>query len=109
MTLAEIKAMNKDVLLPSEAAGPLGCNPHYIRVAAKKRPELLGFPVTLVGNRVKIPSLAFIQYMEGTLENEDAPPVVAHGRGQKEKTTHLDYSLGAQKNQGEHYEDHKRL
>lgn len=37
------------------------------------------------------------------------PPVVAHGRGQKEKTTHLDYSLGAQKNQGEHYEDHKRL
>nr|DAW42291.1 MAG TPA: hypothetical protein [Caudoviricetes sp.] len=37
------------------------------------------------------------------------PPVVAHGRGQKEKTTHLDYSLGAQKNQEEHYEDHKRL
>ena len=33
MTLAEIKAMNKDVLLPSEAAGPLGCDPHYIRVA----------------------------------------------------------------------------
>ena len=37
------------------------------------------------------------------------PPVVAHGRGQKEKTKHFDYSLGAQKNQGEHYEDHKRL
>ena len=45
MTLAEIKAMDKDVLLPAEAAGPLGCNPHYIRVAAKKRPELLGSPV----------------------------------------------------------------
>jgi len=93
MTLAEIKAMNKDVLLPSEAAGPLGCDPHYIRVAAKKRPELLGFPVTLIGNRVKIPRLAFIQYMEGTLENEDAPPVVAHGRGQEPMTSEIILSL----------------
>ena len=89
MTLAEIKAMNKDVLLPSEAAGPLGCDPHYIRVAAKKRPELLGFPVTLIGNRVKIPRLAFIQYMEGTLENEDAP---ARG-GTRERAERKDYAL----------------
>lgn len=65
MTLAEIKALNVDVITPAQAAGPLNCDPQYIRVAARQRPELLGFPVTLIRSRVKIPRLAFIRYMEG--------------------------------------------
>lgn len=65
MTLAEIKALNVDVITPAQAAGPLNCDPQYIRAAARQRPELLGFPVTLIRSRVKIPRLAFIRYMEG--------------------------------------------
>lgn len=65
MTLEEIKRIDRDFILPSEAAGPLRCDPHYIRVAAKKNPYLLGFPVVLIGNRVKIPKRPFIKYMEG--------------------------------------------
>lgn len=70
MTLAEIKALDKDIITPAQAAGPLGCDPQYIRVAARQRPELLGFPVTLIGSRVKIPKLPFIRYMEGEQEKE---------------------------------------
>ena len=34
-------------------------------VAARQRPELLGFDVIIVGNRVKIPREAFIAFMRG--------------------------------------------
>lgn len=65
MTLQEVKNMDKEVITPAIAAKVINCDPHYIRVAAHNRPELLGFPVTLIGSRVKIPRLAFIRYMEG--------------------------------------------
>lgn len=72
MNLAEIKAMDRDVITPAQAAGVLGCDPHYIRVAARERPELLGFPVILIESRVKIPRLAFIRYMEGKTDEKGA-------------------------------------
>ena len=65
MTLAEIKALEKDVITPAQAAGVLGCDPHWIRMTAHRAPERLGFPVTVLGSRVKIPRMAFIRYMEG--------------------------------------------
>ena len=68
MTLAELKQLDKDVITPAQAAGVVGCGPQYIRVAARQRPELLGFPVTLIRSRVKIHRLAFIRYMEGDKE-----------------------------------------
>lgn len=73
MTLEEIKALKKDVITPAQAAGALNCDPQYIRVAARQRPELLGFPVTLIGSRIKIPRLAFIQHMEGNPAQKDCP------------------------------------
>lgn len=65
MTLNDIKNMEQDVITPSVAAQVLKCNPHWIRVAAKKDKGLLGFPVVLIGSRVKIPRKAFIRFMEG--------------------------------------------
>lgn len=70
MTLSEIKTYGKDYITPAQAAGPLGCDPHYIRVAARDDPASLGFPVTRVGRRVKIPRIAFIRHMEGANEKE---------------------------------------
>ena len=43
----------------------LHSDPQLIRVAARQRPELLGFDVIIVGNRVKIPREAFIAFMRG--------------------------------------------
>lgn len=65
MTLAEIKAMEQATLTPAEAASVLNCDPHWIRLMARERPEKLGFPVIVYGRRTKIPRLAFIRFLEG--------------------------------------------
>ena len=63
-TLNEIKAMDKEVLVPDDIAPIIGCNPHWIRIMARTEPEKLGFPVICIGNRVKIPRRAFVNFME---------------------------------------------
>lgn len=65
MTLEELKTMDKDVITPTVAAQVLGCDPQWIRVAARQNKALLGFPVVILGSRVKIPRQAFIKFMEG--------------------------------------------
>lgn len=65
MTLDEIKASDKSVLTPAEVAEVLGCDAQDVRVAARQRPDLLGFNVAVIGTRVKVPRLAFIRWMEG--------------------------------------------
>lgn len=70
MTLDEIKQSDKPMLIPADVADVLGCDPHSIRVTAHQRPELLGFPVCIVGTRVKIPRKPFINFIEGG-ENND--------------------------------------
>lgn len=65
MTLDDLKAMEREVITPAIAARVLGCDPHWIRVAAHQDRKLLGFPVVILGSRVKIPRQAFIRYMEG--------------------------------------------
>ena len=65
MTLDEIRASDKTVLTPAEVAPVLGCDPQDIRVQARMAPERLGFNVIVVGTRIKIPRLAFLNYMTG--------------------------------------------
>lgn len=65
MTLEDLKSMNRDIITPDIAAQVLGCDPNYIRVAARDCPEKLGFPICRIGSRTKIPRLAFIRFMEG--------------------------------------------
>lgn len=60
-----IKAMSVATITPAEAAKVLGCNPNSIRQAARRRPELLGFPVIVMGNRVLIPRIPFLNFLEG--------------------------------------------
>lgn len=66
MKLNEIKELDRDILTPSIVAGALEVSPQWIRLTAREAPEELGFPVIVAGNRVKIPRLAFIRFMEGT-------------------------------------------
>lgn len=65
MTLDEIRNSTKEVLTPCDIAGVLGSDPQDIRVMAKLHPERLGFNVSVIGTRVKVPRLAFLRWMEG--------------------------------------------
>lgn len=65
MTLEEIKSSTKTMLTPSDVSKVLGCAPYSINQQVRSNPASLGFPVMCSGNRVKIPRLAFIAFMEG--------------------------------------------
>lgn len=60
--LARIAASGKEMLSPADIAPVLGCHPYAINVAAKEDPARLGFPVCMIGNRVKIPRRAFLRW-----------------------------------------------
>lgn len=65
MTLDDVKAIDREYLIPREVAAVLGTNDQSIRVWARQCPEGLGFPTICIGNRVKIPKAGFIAYMDG--------------------------------------------
>lgn len=65
MTLDDLKRVDRDWLLAREVAPILGTDPHSIRVWAHQRPESMGFPVCVIGSRVRIPKKPFIEFMEG--------------------------------------------
>jgi len=65
MTLADIERIPTDWLTPAQVAPYLNSDPQTIRTAAHQAPGLLGFPVTIMASRVKIPKLAFIKYCKG--------------------------------------------
>ena len=65
MTLEQIRRSAKAVLIPTDVAEVLGCGPQSIRDQARYRPDLLGFPVTVVRRRTYIPRVAFLKYLDG--------------------------------------------
>lgn len=67
-TLQELRELPKEILSPDDISGVLHCNPYSINVAAKNDPAMLGFPVVVMGSRVRIPKAAFIRFMEGIQE-----------------------------------------
>lgn len=63
MTFQEIQASSKDFLTPEDVRQVVGCEPYSINVQAKQDASKLGFPVCIMGTRVKIPRLGFIHWM----------------------------------------------
>lgn len=63
MTPDEIRASDKTFLTAADVAPVVGCDPQGIRITARKNPDWLGFPVTCVKSRVKIPRVPFVEYM----------------------------------------------
>ena len=68
-TLEEIENCGKDMLVPTDVAPYLHCEPHSINRAAKDAPGLLGFPIIVMGSRVRIPREGFVRYCRGLEEN----------------------------------------
>lgn len=65
LTLEQIEGMAVEVLTPAQVSGVLHLDQDTIRGQARVCPELLGFPVVVAGNRVKIPRLPFLRFMRG--------------------------------------------
>ena len=65
LTLDELAALPVEVLTPAQIAPVLHLDQDTIRGQARECPELLGFPVVVAGNRVKIPKRPFLRFMEG--------------------------------------------
>lgn len=67
MTLDEIKSSSKEVLTCKDVAEVLACNPGTLHMQAIEQPWRLGFPVIVMGSRVKIPRKPFLNFMNGGL------------------------------------------
>lgn len=70
MTLAEIEAYPKSSLTPAIVAKYFDCDPAMIRYMARTEPEKLGFPVTCLKTRVKIPKEGFVNFCKGGKDEE---------------------------------------
>ena len=63
MTLEEMMRSNLDFLTPEQASDVLGCKPYSINVQAQADASKLGFPVCVIGTRVRIPREAFVRWV----------------------------------------------
>ena len=64
-TLKEIESLDKEMLVPADIAGYLGCSPYTINVATRNGKNPFPFPVIRMGTRVRIPKIPFIKAMKG--------------------------------------------
>lgn len=62
--LAALEQSEKLMLTPAEVAPILGCQAYAINVQAKEDPAKLGFPVCMMGTRVRIPRRAFLHWIK---------------------------------------------
>lgn len=69
MTRADLECMDCVYLTPKQAAEVIGCDPQKIRIQAQRNPALLGFPVSVIGTRTKIPRIPFIEFVFGKKED----------------------------------------
>ncbi|MBE6792530.1 MAG: hypothetical protein E7534_03390 [Ruminococcaceae bacterium] len=65
MTLEQLEAMDKEMLIPADIAPILGCSPYTINVATRDGKNPFPFPIIRMGTRVKIPKRPFIKAMRG--------------------------------------------
>lgn len=63
MTLEEIRRSDKIFLTADEISETYGAAPQTIRVQAQQKPQMLGFPVTVTGSRVRIPRIPYLKFL----------------------------------------------
>ena len=68
MTLQEIEASDKTFLNAEDVAPILECDPQDLRGQAQRDPSKLGFPVIVIGKRVKFPRAGFLSFVSGVIE-----------------------------------------
>lgn len=64
MTLKDIEARTDNFLSAEDVAAIMEAAPQTIRNQAQDDPRKLGFPVVVIGTRVRIPRLPFVRFMK---------------------------------------------
>lgn len=64
MTLEDIEAIPKEILIADDIAQFLGVHPHQLRIQAEKDPDKLGFATIRYGHNTLFPKQAFIYFMK---------------------------------------------
>lgn len=63
MTIQEMQQCERAFLTAADVAPVLNCDPQVVRIMARTKPERLGFPVNVMGNRTRIPRVPFLQFI----------------------------------------------
>ena len=63
ITQEDLLSMDKDYLTPAQVCAVVGGDPQWVRYTAREAPHELGYPVTVIRNRVKIPRIPFCKFM----------------------------------------------
>lgn len=63
MTLQDIINSDSVYLTPADIAAILGCDPQSIRTQAHKNPQAMGYPIIIIGRRIRIPRIPFLRYL----------------------------------------------
>lgn len=64
MTLEEMRESTAEFMTPEDVAAVIGCKPYAINVQARADAGKLGFPVCVMGTRVRIPRRAFLRWLD---------------------------------------------
>lgn len=70
-TLQEIRECGKEMLSPDDVKDFLCCDRYSINLQAQKDPKMLGFPIIVMGTRVRIPREGFVRFCEGRAAEND--------------------------------------
>lgn len=62
MTMDEIRLSDKVALVPEDLQDAIGINAQSLRSQAQVDPSKIGFPVCVLGTRVKIPRIPFLRF-----------------------------------------------
>lgn len=63
MSIEDIIASPKIYLTPADVAPIMHCDPQCLRVQAQTDSSKLGFPIIIIGSRVRIPRIPFLRYL----------------------------------------------
>lgn len=63
MTIEELLQSDQAYLTPADIAPILHCDPQCIRAQAQEDSRKLGFRVIIIGTRIRIPRIPFLQYL----------------------------------------------
>ena len=63
MTLKDIEQIDREILTCEDVAELIGTNAQSLRSQAQASAEKLGFPVIVIGTRIRIPKDGFLYFM----------------------------------------------
>ena len=72
LTIDDIEKLDKAFLTVQEVATFMKCSPQLIRDQAEADPKFLGFPISKICHRYRIPKNGFVTWYKGEFLSEQA-------------------------------------